>query len=166
MSTRHSHTWRSEVNSVQSVFSFHIYLGSGDQTQIWSLPLCHIAGAPIVELGSHATGAGVCVCQDRSQGISKPPKSHFETSRNRTVPFLPWACTSRSMEPYTPNLCQPWGGPLAWQPGYRFNFLSPYKVTFGKHLGFLFMQIRHSQNPGSGQWCLFPSKASTHSPKI
>lgn len=62
MSTRHSHTWRSEVNSVQSVFSFHIYLGSGDQTQIWSLPLCHIAGAPIVELGSHATGAGVCVC--------------------------------------------------------------------------------------------------------
>lgn len=137
---------------------------SNSDLKLASVPYCW---CPYCGAGEPCNwGRCVCVCQDRSQGISKPPKSHFETSRNRTVPFLPWACTSRSMEPYTPNLCQPWGGPLAWQPGYRFNFLSPYKVTFGKHLGFLFMQIRHSQNPGSGQWCLFPSKASTHSPKI
>lgn len=55
------HTWRSEVNFVQSIFPFHIYLGSGDQTQVLKLkrnaPLPH-CWWPCHGARSHATGQG------------------------------------------------------------------------------------------------------------
>lgn len=41
------------------------------------------------------------------KAVAKPPKSHLETSRRKTVPSLPWDIMSLRMYPYRPHLCHP-----------------------------------------------------------
>jgi hypothetical protein len=92
---------------------------------------------------------GASLEQEWGQDVSKSQHLILRPARVGLFSSGLWAWMFQSILPYDPHLHHPWGSHIAWWPDYRLNFLSPCKDVASKHLKFLFMQMKHSQDLGT-----------------